>query len=800
MGSGGEGGTIIAARHAPEYTGGWEYRVRWKGGCADTWESETQFVRCAQPSPAVRAEMNRVQVHAREPSSLYEALQDDAARLPRAWGDRMQLALYGDASKAHVQGAFEELLLYFDKYARAAGSKQAAIDNIEELTEMQGAGPGWADKVEPWQTLYRGKLEPVIDSDGEIERKEDGRPKMRQRMGLDARTAWEMSRPTEYIIGEATASERVAEDEQREAAGATGEQYESTLPLTRPHEQVYIDGKNVGQWRKVSRHTALGDEAIRADAVLRLMARYDELEMTDGGAGLTTKYGVKVSMDKNERQVMARSGDTTTAQAMTVALALHLYHHFTDAAATDGSADRVRRVGGGWRARASYGVYEGVQPGEWKGKDAEQDAVRAGMWGGALPEGWDNNDAEALAILAYLRSVAARPGASERRVLVMSDSDGVLQQIEAAWRAGPRKCRRQDRGCMIEAICNTRKELGRVVFMWVPGHGGCAPNSVADAIAKAHIDEVPGAEVSAGVLEGVKSRACAYGVKKRDDAGGEQVVLRDRRTYRAVRQEGRAHVCRRLAQGLTPGGLMVDPSLVGVGTRAADDGWWEEVAAATGKWRLDERDGAAAIRRGNERRELVFGVRAGELRGVAHGRASERRRAAEGEKGGWETRSRVRGCMVCSTGREAEAGVCTQCEGWVGRRTRRQCCEVSAKEQGLWPTPKLRLAAQPHGARETVAERLRRVGEHHVQCAESATLATLAHVFTCECTALGGKQGTPATELRELIARVGEAVPRSESSGAGSRYHAHVEAAMRAMGAPGHGAVGVGGQHRALRG
>ena len=72
---------------------------------------------------------------------------------------------------------------------------------------------------------------------------------------------------------------------------------------------------------------------------------------------------------------------------------------------------------------------------------------------------------------------------------------------------------------MIEAICNARKVLGRVVFMWVPGHGGCAPNSVADAIAKAHIDEVPGAEVSAEVLEGVTSRACAYGTK-RDVRGG----------------------------------------------------------------------------------------------------------------------------------------------------------------------------------------------------------------------------------------------------------------------------------------
>ena len=41
---------------------------------------------------------------------------------------------------------------------------------------------------------------------------------------------------------------------------------------------------------------------------------------------------------------------------------------------------------------------------------------------------------------------------------------------------------------IIEAICSlTRQELGSIVFMW-SGHERCAPNSMADSVAKAQIN------------------------------------------------------------------------------------------------------------------------------------------------------------------------------------------------------------------------------------------------------------------------------------------------------------------------
>ena len=169
--------------------------------------------------------------------------------------------------------------------------------------------------------------------------------------------------------------------------------------------------------------------------------------------------------------------------------------------------------------RVAYGVYEGMlpeaevapPPGGWGALSPEQRALRcmgAGMWGGALPQDWDNNDAEAYAILRYLQSVVERADDPAReRVLVMSDSRAVLDVIETVWRSGnAARAKSRDRGAMVEAVCALRAALGRVVFVWTPGHEGVVHNEVADCVAKAHLGTPIEADATRRVAGGVRTR------------------------------------------------------------------------------------------------------------------------------------------------------------------------------------------------------------------------------------------------------------------------------------------------------
>ena len=125
-----------------------------------------------------------------------------------------------------------------------------------------------------------------------------------------------------------------------------------------------------------------------------------------------------------------------------------------------------------------------------------------------MPPDWDNNDAEAYAILRYLQSVEERSAAPEReRVLVLSDSRAVLDVLEDVWRSGDANlAMARDRGAMLEAICAVRKRLERVVFLWVPGHRGVAPNEMADVAAGAHLGEQAAGDITRRVARDVQTR------------------------------------------------------------------------------------------------------------------------------------------------------------------------------------------------------------------------------------------------------------------------------------------------------
>ena len=70
---------------------------------------------------------------------------------------------------------------------------------------------------------------------------------------------------------------------------------------------------------------------------------------------------------------------------------------------------------------------------------------------------------------------------TRERVLILSDSRAVLDVIESVWRTGDTTiCKSMDRGAMIEAVCEARRLMQRVVFAWCPGHRGIVPNEYAD--------------------------------------------------------------------------------------------------------------------------------------------------------------------------------------------------------------------------------------------------------------------------------------------------------------------------------
>ena len=76
------------------------------------------------------------------------------------------------------------------------------------------------------------------------------------------------------------------------------------------------------------------------------------------------------------------------------------------------------------------------------------------MWPPTVPDGWEVADAECYAVLQAVRAAFQQSGdPTECRLLVMVDNQGVLRQVESAWRAGmPEGLRKRQRGAMLEEI------------------------------------------------------------------------------------------------------------------------------------------------------------------------------------------------------------------------------------------------------------------------------------------------------------------------------------------------------------
>ena len=77
----------------------------------------------------------------------------------------------------------------------------------------------------------------------------------------------------------------------------------------------------------------------------------------------------------------------------------HAFHHFTQAAAVDGSVNEDEMPNHRCRRRVAFGVYEGLYQAD--GLNTHQQ----GVWGGRLPADLEVADAEMYAIHEYLQKV-----------------------------------------------------------------------------------------------------------------------------------------------------------------------------------------------------------------------------------------------------------------------------------------------------------------------------------------------------------------------------------------------------------
>ena len=420
----------------------------------------------------------------------------------------------------------------------------------------------------------------------------------------------------------------------------------------------------------------------------------------EAGAGLHAD-GRLVRLDARERTVMGeRSEDGVSRgvresdKAMRVALDLHAAHHFTHAAAVDGSLhEQVLPHGAGVRRRLAFGVWEGVQP----GATGVHEAAAAGLWGGGLPSDGEVADAEMEAIYAYLLKIvqqSPRPGAE--RVLILSDCKGVLDALEAAWRAGDaRRLRGRDRGATLEAVCSLRKQLGRVVFLWVPAHRGISANAYADAAAKAHLES--GSDDRARWRETAsraRSRPCLYEVRSDYGDGGmlrEVEAARvgawvpwDRRLFPAARRRLARWTHLELRAGLSES-YSIDGTFIGRRGHPSESRTYAEVARAGLKCAALDRKELDPVGRMAGDVERIGVVMTAKRGGVVGARGAQdvwwrRRYDAElkAEEPGPATREGAAGCPCCGPGVRLtrDVAVCAVCAGWTGRGRRGEACAV----------------------------------------------------------------------------------------------------------------------------
>jgi hypothetical protein len=528
---------VIAAKAAPACMGGWEYLVR-DGEGRRVWRPRSEVDAIIQDSIASvqQAETAR---DAAWPVSLWERIERGVTSLDggeRATAQRARRATGSSPATADDIRALVTLL-YQQVDIGLGTAEEVRRHNVPTYTADSGARYArW--KSDPAVTTYIGEPNPEYTTNPQEQINGGPRAAEKTIMGLTPYVAQQaMAVPTrggvrvdmlervdqaERWWREEMAAEIAAEEIIGGSASGLISRGDSSglaniddKPVTYM-ERVAIrmraadkdDEWQPGRafWRaggNASGTTEIGSSEIADDPVMNLVQRCDELE-SDTFIGYrpvrARRGGLKIICDEAEQKALRERGDRETWHARRILMALHAAHEFTHAACTDGSLIPARR---GRARRVAYGVWEGMASRKHVGHDERATAnvaageresgeqllarVGQGLWGGRLPDEWEVFDAEMYAILAYLRHTAnvGDDAASQRRCLVVSDCQSVLQEIEHAWR-DERAGRRRDRSVMMDEICYHRRRLGLVVTVWVPSHRGIAMNAYADAAAKAY--------------------------------------------------------------------------------------------------------------------------------------------------------------------------------------------------------------------------------------------------------------------------------------------------------------------------
>ena len=168
-------------------------------------------------------------------------------------------------------------------------------------------------------------------------------------------------------------------------------------------------------------------------------------------------------------------------------------------------------------------------------RDTIQERAGKGIWGRRLPDSWEIMDAELYAIYAYLRNCAdtATENNTACRCLVLSDCKSALIAIERAYRQQAQ--RSGDNRNLISAILlqlhRLQQHKGYAIFLWTPGHAGVAPNAMADAAAKAYLNQPHNPNTAAAFLMDI----CEDIIIIQDSRTGD---IRDRWQYREAKRMG----------------------------------------------------------------------------------------------------------------------------------------------------------------------------------------------------------------------------------------------------------------------
>ena len=365
--------------------------------------------RLAQGTTLTEAEWRRVGVedlrmhdYVRVGDMCYRPVAEEGRAWARVMGmsaTAVEEAVRGDMERESAKRAGRKLWGLLLRHARGgeAGGDTEEENCGEDVAAERAAQGQWADgRHWEWCTYYPGGEEQRKGKDGEMENK--------ARAGLERGTEGEREGVTRWVT-EDMARERRAEQDTSEAGGGNA----GAMPPGRPDRHVGWDAeddrtKGDSVWQGgggagyAYMHTDLYDAdgqktaTLRDEPLTRMLLRHDGME--SGAAGVRDALGREVEIDKRERGLLwgKVSSNAESAKVGRVAMQLHMVHHFTNVAATDGSRGEVwvpeREE---WETRVACGVYEGAQPGERRAGESAEDAagrwVGEGMWGGGCRRG-----------------------------------------------------------------------------------------------------------------------------------------------------------------------------------------------------------------------------------------------------------------------------------------------------------------------------------------------------------------------------------------------------------------------------